>query len=452
MISVRKLTEEVKNEAIRLGADLVGIANVERWKYAPERLSPKAHLPSAQSVIVMAIHYPDAGVEFEGEPSANYGVGYATGMLPKLDTMSYQMARFLEAKGYRVLPFPNTGWWYHRVFKELKREHSGNFSHMHAAVAAGLGEFGWHGMFMSPQYGPRERLVSVITDASLIPDPLYNGPKLCDKCMECVKHCAGGGLKHDLLPPGKSVVQIEGKKYEYAKMNRWNCIWGEQAHLDVLKKPKHIDEETIYQAFDSGMNPIGGYLADCLRFCMSRPIRKYNKNYSRAPRRLKKAADLSQEEKLKRIRQLAISSSADYLAIVPIEKIDDTNLDFPKGYPYEEKMRKLFPRIIVLGRRVQTEIKNLTGLNANSLKYSISIRLQIGVGNLCRMLDNWGDDGMPLSRWTSWDDKSNSYRLRVGAMPLAKSALRYKGLKGKNIIYQGLLTNVKFEELKEEFN
>ena len=59
---------------------------------------------------------------------------------------------------------------------------------------------------------------------------------------------------------------------------------------------------------------------------------------------------------------------------------------------------------------------------------------------------------MPLSRWTRWDDKSNSYQLRAGAMPLAKSALRYKGLKEKNIIYDGLQTNVKFEELKEEFD
>ncbi len=452
MIDTRKLTEEVKSFAINEGADFVGIANVERWKYAPERLSPKAHLPSAQSVIVMGIHYPDAGIEFEGEPSANYGVAYITGMIPKLDMMSYRMARFLEAKGYHVLPFSCTGWWYHRVFKELEREHSGNFSHMHAAVAAGLGEFGWHSMFMSPRYGPRVRLVSVITEAPLIPDPLYDGPKLCDRCMECVRHCAGGGLKNDLLPPGKSVVQIEGKKYEYAKMNRWNCTWGEQAHLDVLKKPKHIDEETIYQAFDSGMKPIGGYLADCLRFCMSKPIRKYDKNYSRAPRRLKKAADLSQEEKLKRIRHLAISSGADYLVIVPIEKIADTKLDLPRGYPYEAKLKKLFPTVIVLGEKIRAEMKGLSGLNATWLKGHIRMRMEIGVGNICRMLDNWGDDGMPLTRWTSWDNKSDSYQWRAGAMPLAKSALRYNGLKEEDIIYDGLQTNVKFEEIMEEFN
>lgn len=61
------LTLKVKELAYRLGADLVGIANIERYKDAPIRMSPQGILPSAKSVIVCAVHHPDAAIELDGE-------------------------------------------------------------------------------------------------------------------------------------------------------------------------------------------------------------------------------------------------------------------------------------------------------------------------------------------------------------------------------------------------
>ena len=46
------LTLAVKELAYRLGADLVGIANIERFENAPIKMSPKGILPTAKSVIV----------------------------------------------------------------------------------------------------------------------------------------------------------------------------------------------------------------------------------------------------------------------------------------------------------------------------------------------------------------------------------------------------------------
>ena len=45
-----ELTKVVKEYAQSQGADLVGIAPVERFKEAPLRMSPQGLLPSAQSV------------------------------------------------------------------------------------------------------------------------------------------------------------------------------------------------------------------------------------------------------------------------------------------------------------------------------------------------------------------------------------------------------------------
>ncbi len=50
----------------------------------------------------------------------------------------------------------------------------------HAAVQAGLGEIALSNLFTTPQFGPRVRLVSIVTEAELDPDQPYED-KLCEK-------------------------------------------------------------------------------------------------------------------------------------------------------------------------------------------------------------------------------------------------------------------------------
>ena len=83
------------------------------------------------------------------------------------------------------------------------------FSHMAAFVASGLGEYGYHGMVLSPKYGPRERIISIITSAELEPDPLYDGPPLCDICMMCAKNCIGLNYGEDKLNAGAFCVSVK---------------------------------------------------------------------------------------------------------------------------------------------------------------------------------------------------------------------------------------------------
>ena len=49
----------VKGTARELGADMVGIASVDRFEGAPQGHGPLELLPSAKSVIVAAIRIPD---------------------------------------------------------------------------------------------------------------------------------------------------------------------------------------------------------------------------------------------------------------------------------------------------------------------------------------------------------------------------------------------------------
>ena len=90
-----------------------------------------------------------------------------------------------------------------------------------AAFCAGLGEIGYSKMFLSPEFGPRQRLAAIITDAPLEPDPLFKG-KLCDRCMACVKACPV-----QAIPKDKTVkITVAGKTIEWADIDMQKCSVG----------------------------------------------------------------------------------------------------------------------------------------------------------------------------------------------------------------------------------
>ena len=87
-------TAEIKRYALEvLRADLVGIANIERFANAPLRMSPQGIMPAARSVIVMAVHHPDAAMERGGlkhpQEIGPYAIQYS--MNWRLDDMSYRI-------------------------------------------------------------------------------------------------------------------------------------------------------------------------------------------------------------------------------------------------------------------------------------------------------------------------------------------------------------------------
>lgn len=190
---MRELRAEIENLMLASGCDLVGFANVGRFKVAPEGRGPTDILPTARSVIVGAVHIIDSACDDLPETRYEYTNQFYI-LNGVLGTASTKIARLLEDLGHRALPIPAA---YPRVNKELM----GVFSHRHAAVLAGLGEWGLNNLLITPQFGDRVRLVSVITEASLRPDAPYT-KSLCretqKKCGKvCVARCPVGALSVD---------------------------------------------------------------------------------------------------------------------------------------------------------------------------------------------------------------------------------------------------------------
>ena len=320
---MKKMNEEIKRYAMSLGADIVGIAPVERFKNAPLKMSPAGLMPQAKSVIVCGIHHLDASVELGGEPTPHnmgpYG-SQSSVMNPKLDDISFKLARFLENKGYRALPIVSSNIWRYKGYKDLKVHFAPDIAHRYAAVAAGLGEIGWSGLFLHPEYGPRVRLVSIITDAEIEPDPMYDGEKLCDRCLECVKNCPTDALRKEVKKINR--IEIEGKIFEFPDTNKWRCAWSENFGLNLaLKIPDRVDEKVILEN-----NEKYGYFAGeegcCLKFCMIPEKRYYEKNYARAPRRKKTKTKFD----FNKILKIAENYKLDYLCIKRKKFFDDEKI------------------------------------------------------------------------------------------------------------------------------
>lgn len=315
------LTAEIKQRARDLGADLVGIAPVERFKNAPLHMSPQGLLPGAKFVIVSAFHHPDAIIELDGEPTAHdygpYGI-QSWGMNNKLDDLSFQLARFLEAKGYRTLPIAASNIWRYSGWKDYPLAFAPDLAHRYAAVAAGLGEIGWNGLCLTPQFGPRNRFVSVITEAELEPTPMYEGPALCDHCLECVKNCPTDCFRKEVEKINE--IEIGGKTFRFPATNKWRCAWAENFQLNLAHPlPAKIDHDVILQYMEKyGMHR--GEFGYCLRFCMTPQRRYYDAGYSRAPRRRKEVAITSPTELTAMVNAIAGKYLIDVVAIAPQER------------------------------------------------------------------------------------------------------------------------------------
>ena len=279
-------TARVKNFALEiLRADLVGVANIERFKEAPVKMSPGGVMPSARSVVVMAIHHPDASIELGGKNHPQdigpYEIQYH--MNWRLDDMSYRMSNFLEDAGYNAVPIASSNIWRYRGYKDLTEQFAPDVSHLHAAVAAGLAEYGYSGLAVTPEFGARVRYVTIVTDAELTPSPLLEPGSVCDSCMICRKECRSGALSKELK--GWNVITLEGKEYRYANKNLWRCSWGEHFDIDLdIPLPEVVDEKVIREA-SIKYGRRGGEMGSCLRYCLPKGLRYWDRDYTNAPRR-----------------------------------------------------------------------------------------------------------------------------------------------------------------------
>jgi ferredoxin len=308
----KNLTLEIKKHAKEQGADLVGISPMSRFEGAPIQMDPRYIMPEAKSCIVVAFRVLRGslrGVE-EGTFFSNYSsMGYGAITYTFMPMMVNNLCREIEDMGYEAIPMGHMSDW--RAIDNEGKFRTG-FSkpvaeglpapdimvHLRlAAFMAGLGEIGWSKMLLTPEFGPAQRVGVILTELELEPDPIYDGPELCNKCMACSRLCPG-----DAISTTKKVsVEIAGHTVEWGELDCDKCDVAFRGAEEVSDGASHYiegstdfrpnDISPFYTAppkvYSAGKAVCGA--GGCTRACLaSLEARGVLKNKMRKPFRRKK--------------------------------------------------------------------------------------------------------------------------------------------------------------------
>jgi epoxyqueuosine reductase len=207
------------------GIDLVGIADAQNLILAHPPRPVTALMPSARSVIVMAVAH-SLGAVYAPDIMLWTRSKMQTSRL--LDETAEKIGRMLEQEGFLSLPIsadkpveivkinPETG----KNFRQTRA--LGFLSLKHAAISCGMGEIGRNNLLLTPEFGPHQRLCAIVTQAPLDADSRREFG-LCTECDRCVEACPSGALKHDRYDVDPCFVywSYGFKRLPPAKLREW---------------------------------------------------------------------------------------------------------------------------------------------------------------------------------------------------------------------------------------
>lgn len=200
---------DVKTLLRALGADLCGIAPVERFDGAPKGFHPRDVLPTCSTVIAFACRFPAAALT---SPTPVVYTRVRNSLSEKIDAMALEVCLALERAGIAAVPIP--------AVESIPDPATGRkrsiVSLKHAAQAAGLGTIGRHSLLLTPEFGALVWLGAVLTDGALEADP--PAEPLCNECGLCVAACPAGALDGELVDQQACYAHAFG---EDPALGRW---------------------------------------------------------------------------------------------------------------------------------------------------------------------------------------------------------------------------------------
>ena len=179
------ISQDVKEFARACGADLVGIADLSLLEGI--ETEPADLLEGYSTAVSMAVRLADGIMDtIVDRPTPIYQQHYLK-VNALLDDIAVRVSQLIQQEGGKALPIPAS------QLLDTERWRS-YISHKAVALAAGLGWQGKSLLLVSRDYGPRVRLVTVLTDLPLEADkPVKN---LCAKCTECTDACPAQAIKN----------------------------------------------------------------------------------------------------------------------------------------------------------------------------------------------------------------------------------------------------------------
>jgi epoxyqueuosine reductase QueG len=210
-MTLEHLDRDLAQYARELGAELYGVASAADYAAEfPDKPQPTRFVEGARSVIVVGLPFEPGTVatvlrpELAGlrsqaaedvsaaqsrvQPAGaeRFFLGEENDLLKReLQSMGYKIARYLRHEGWTALHLPPS--------KQNARFRTAPFYHMPAMYLAGLGTLGLNCSILTPRFGPRVFVTSILTDAALAAGrPMEE--ELCTRCGLCVENCPIGAI------------------------------------------------------------------------------------------------------------------------------------------------------------------------------------------------------------------------------------------------------------------
>jgi len=204
MNEIRKIqltADTIKAKARELGAALVGIADgtvMDENPPDPKKPRRPSDITALDGDRVIVLGLPiSAGTA--RTPAWNHRHKFYSDELTitELDEIALNLVMWLERNGYPALVVPAN-------LVDAQEQGLDPTKHLdpllsldHAAVEAGLGTLGLNMQLVTPEYGPRVLLTSVLSSVEVEPDrameaALCKGPE----CGRCLRACPGDAVRH----------------------------------------------------------------------------------------------------------------------------------------------------------------------------------------------------------------------------------------------------------------
>ena len=189
--------DEIIEKAKTLGIGLIGFTPIdENFIFENDSISRIKFLYDNGIVLGMEMNY-DA---METAPEAPAGIE-SLNIYAELGHTMNQLADFIRSKGFRAIVCHPLG---------------GPILFPAMAVKANMGEIGRQGLLISKNYGPRQRLSMIATNASPLPEHTPEDFKIheyCKKCGICIKKCPSKAIYEEpIINQDGTISHIDWKK------------------------------------------------------------------------------------------------------------------------------------------------------------------------------------------------------------------------------------------------
>jgi epoxyqueuosine reductase QueG len=201
--------DKIQEIAFETGADLFGLADVNRFADAPKGFHPRDIYSKTETVIAFAIKLPSETL-FADNPVPFTHVN--TLAMQKMDLVTYDISTKLDKLGLKNVLIPTDD--PYLSWDNEKQEGRAILSLRHVGYLAGLGKLGRNNLLINKDFSSMIQIGALLTDQQFDSDPLADYEVCPPNCRICLDNCPQDALT------GETVIQKKCRPISNYKTER----------------------------------------------------------------------------------------------------------------------------------------------------------------------------------------------------------------------------------------